>query len=58
MSTISRLLPVDWTLAVKREPPLSGRLQPDVVLRITAPDSAQATFVGEVKREAAARQIH
>lgn len=58
VSTIGKLLPADWTLAVEREPPVSSHLRPDVVLHITAPDSAQATFVGEVKREAAARQIH
>lgn len=58
VSTIGKLVPADWALAVEREPPASGRQRPDVVLHITAPDSAQATFVGEVKREASARQIH
>lgn len=58
VSTIGGLLPVDWTLAVEREPPGASRLRPDVVLRIMAPDGAQATFVGEAKREAAVRQIH
>lgn len=58
LSTISGLLPADWTLEVEREPPTRGRQRPDLVLHIAAPDGAQATFFGEVKREAAARQIH
>lgn len=57
VSTIGRLLPAGWTLAVDWEPLVGARRRPDIVLRITAPDGAQATFVGEVKREAAARQI-